>query len=299
MRLQLSAKLDPGEQIGQACAAEERMADSNRLRALAEVVAAEAWHKAFEDVGARTDLHVDVVFGVGRIGGGDPSGVRFRLALRRAELVVIAPEHEPVRIDPASVRRDASKPVLGKTEAKTKVSKSAGLSLAGQSGVSTKGVKAEVGAKGNISLAAAKNRTVTATQMFKGMTVTQSQTPDGQYRWSIEPALGEATLAGRPWEADKAPRLQLVDQRPLGSKSMPPTVRIEVRCLREDLEISQIKLDDPSVWAAFNRRKAARNRMVAAEAAIRTLLTEEGLVTGDMSDPYAQLILAMTITNAI
>jgi len=275
------------------------MSDSNRLRALAEVVSVEGWHKAFEDGGARADLHVDVVFGVGRIGGGDPSGVRFRLGLKRAQLVVVSPDHEPVRIDPASVRRDAPKPVLGKTEVKAKVSKSAGLSLTGQAGASTKGLKAEAAGKAHVALAASKNRTVVATQAYKGMTVTQSRTAEGGYRWAIEPALGEGSLAGRPWDAEKSPMLALVDQRPRGSKSMPPTVRIEVRCLREDLEISQIKLEDPQLWALLNRRKAARNRLIAAEAAIRTLLAEEGLVSGDMNDAFAHLTLAVTVADAV
>jgi hypothetical protein len=83
---------------------------------MAEVVSAEAWHQAFVDGRGRSDLHADVVFGIGRIGGGDPSGVRFRLASRRAQVIVVVPEREPAAIDLATVRRDASKPVAGKVE---------------------------------------------------------------------------------------------------------------------------------------------------------------------------------------
>lgn len=275
------------------------MAESNRRRALAELVTAEAWHMAFRDGRTRADLHVDVVFGTGRIGGGDPSGVRFRLSLKRADLVVIIPEHEPAGVDTASVRRDTPKETLGKVETKAKVSRSVGLTLSGAAGASTKGVKADALAKANLSLAVSKNRTVTASQTFRGMPVVQNKTPDGAHRWAISPALGEAFLAGRPWDATKVPRLELLDQRAPGSKSMPPTVRVEVRCLREDLEISQIKLDDESAWSLINRRKAAQTRRIAAEAALRTLLAHEGLIAGDLSDPFAEITLAMTVADVI
>lgn len=274
------------------------MADSNQAKALAEVVTAEAWHRAFAEGRTRADLHVDVVFGTGRIGGGDPSGVRFRLALKRAELVVVAHLHEPVRIDPSSVRRDAPKPVGGTIEAKAKVSKSVGLSADGQVGASAKGIKAAANAKVSAAFAASNNRTLTSTKIFRGMEVTQNKI-DGDYRWVIEPAAGEAILQGRPWDAEKLPRLQLVDQRPVGTKSMPPSVRIEVRCLREDLEITNIKLDGTPDWSLIKRRKHAQNRQIAAEAAIRTLLAREGLVTSDMDDPYAQLTLAVVSTDAV
>lgn len=275
------------------------MSDSNRRRALAEVVNAEAWHQAFAEGRARTDLHVDVVFGIGRIGGGDPSGVRFRLALKRAELVVIVPDVEPVKVDPSSVRRDAPKEVLGKIETKAKVSKTLGIGASVNGGVDAKGVKGKAEARASASLDASKNKTVTATQTFKGMTVTQNRTADDHLRWVIEPSLGARVLDGRPWDAEKIRRLQLIDQRPQGSKSLSPVVRIEVRCLREDLAITDIKLDNEIAWAKVRRRKAAQNRMVAAEGAIRTLLSQEGLVVGDMADPYAQLTLAMTTADAV
>ena len=68
------------------------MADDNRKRALADVVTVDAWHAEFSNDAPRVDLHIDVVFGVGRIGGGESAGVRFRLSLRRAEVVVVAHE---------------------------------------------------------------------------------------------------------------------------------------------------------------------------------------------------------------
>lgn len=275
------------------------MSDSNRRRALAEVLTVDAWHKAFTEGRTCADLHVDVVFSSGRIGGGDSTGVRFRLALKRAELVVIAPELEPVKINPASIRRDAPREVLGKIETKAKHGKSLNASLRAQAGVSAKGPKADVHAGASASLTKSRQRTVTASQTFKGMQVTQSRTSDDDPRWTIEPAMGEAHLSGRPWNAERSRQLELIDQRPPRSNSMAPAVRIEVRCLREDLEITDIMLEDPSLWTRIRRRKAVENRRIAAEAVIRTLLADEGLIAGDLADPFAQITLAMTTADAV
>lgn len=275
------------------------MSDTNRRKALAEVVTAEAWHAMFKPNRTQADLHVDVVFGAGRIGGGDSSGIRFRLSVRRAEVIVIVPEHEPVAIDKVSVRRDAPQAESGKIESKVKTRRSASLAAGAGLGANEKGTKAHAEAKAQMALAASKECAITATQAQKGMVVTQSQTTEGHYRWLVEPALAAMNLGGRPWDAAKTPRLRLMDQRPAGSKSMPPIVRIEVRCLREDLEITNITVDDDKTWNLLKRRKAHETRRIAAEAAIRAMLTEEGLVVGDMADPYAPITLAMTIADAV
>ena len=44
------------------------------------------------------DLHADVVFGVARVGGEADSPVRFRLSIKRAGIIVLIPESEPVRL---------------------------------------------------------------------------------------------------------------------------------------------------------------------------------------------------------
>jgi hypothetical protein len=79
----------------------------NRKRAFADVVTIDAWHESFLEDHAKVDLHVDVVFGTARIGGESQSPVRFRLSAKRAEVVVIIPDSEPVSVDRNSVSRDA------------------------------------------------------------------------------------------------------------------------------------------------------------------------------------------------
>jgi hypothetical protein len=78
----------------------------NRRRAFADVVSIDAWHAAFGAKRPRVDLHADVVFGTARVGGEVESPVRFRLSVKRAEVVVIIPDSEPVSVDPKSVARE-------------------------------------------------------------------------------------------------------------------------------------------------------------------------------------------------
>jgi len=162
------------------------LVDDNRRRALAEVVTAEAWHAAFSNEKPQVDLHVDVAFGRGRIGGGDSSGVRFRLSLRRAEIVVILPELEPVRVATATVRRDTPRPVTGKIESRGKVSTKAGVDVAAHA---VAGVISNASAKATarFSFGKSRDRTVLATQSFSGMSVLQSKTSEDHYRWTISP----------------------------------------------------------------------------------------------------------------
>ncbi len=78
----------------------------NRKRAFADVVTIDAWHDTFSESVSTVDLHADVVFGTARVGGDAQSPVRFRLSVRRAEIIVIIPDSEPVSVDRKSVSRD-------------------------------------------------------------------------------------------------------------------------------------------------------------------------------------------------
>jgi hypothetical protein len=79
----------------------------NRRRAFADVVTIDAWHDAFDGEKARADLHADIVFGTARVGGEPESPIRFRLSIKRAEIVLVVPPSEPITIDRSSVSRDS------------------------------------------------------------------------------------------------------------------------------------------------------------------------------------------------
>ncbi len=90
----------------------------NRKRILSEVVSLEAWQQP-TDVASQLSLHADVVFKEGRIGGEENSKLRFKLRVKRAELIIIVPENEPVSVIRNSVSRDTIK-VVGTKTAKSK-----------------------------------------------------------------------------------------------------------------------------------------------------------------------------------
>jgi hypothetical protein len=261
----------------------------NRKRAFADVVTIDAWHESFGDGPSKVDLHADVVFGTARIGGESESPVRFRLSVKRAEVVVVIPALEPLSVDRRSVSRDAperqgrlTEVVEQSTQANAKGAFAASVSHTGLSGSAS----AEGGAQATIS--ASKKLEVSATLQF--MIVTQSKTSEGHYRWAIEPTTTKI-LEGRPWDPTKQPRLKLVDERKDRSKGIPPTVRVEVRCRREDLSIEDLEIKDENLWEALKGRVGFRNRIAAAESYIRDRLSAEGLEVNNIQDIFGQLTL--------
>jgi hypothetical protein len=148
---------------------------------------------------------------------------------------------------------------------------------------------AELGAEASVSA----SERVEVTAMLQLIEVTQSMTPEGDYRWSLKPSKG-TTLTGRPWDAESTPRLKIVDLRKDRSKGLPPAVRVEVRCRREDLEIKYIEIKSKNTWEAVKNRAGFRNRLAAAEAYIRDRLTKEGLAIKNFSDAFGEVTVAST-----
>lgn len=274
------------------------MTQSNRKRGLADVVSVEAWHKEFRGKIAKSDLHVDVVFMSGRIGGMLTDEVRFQLSLKRAEVVVILPVGEPAKVDPASVSRDTPLRKISARET-TRLKKEAGAK-AGLKG-SLDVVKPKLGATLDISagMSAAKEKVVAIAETLGSITATHSRNDDGDHRWVLTPSV-EAVLDGRPW-ASGSPRLKVMDTRTDRIKSLPPSIRVEVRCRREDLHITSIALKDDEKWSLIKLGPDHRNKIAAAEALIRTRLFEDGLLHAgaDITDPYTQMTLVAVAAEGV
>jgi len=261
----------------------------NRRRAFADVVAIDAWHQDFDGDTSKVDLHADVVFGTARVGGEEEAPVRFRLSVRQAEIVVVIPETEPVIVDKASVSREAPEIHGQITETLEKHAQaSVKAAVAGSMGSSGPSGSADIGASAQRSIASSSKVEITGTVQF--MIVTQSKTSEGYYRWIVQSRNGEP-LAGRPWNGEEKPRLKLVDQRKDRTKGIPPTVRVEVRCRREDLKIEDLELKEERLWHLVSSKLGHRNRMAAAESYIRDRLTEEGLDVKNIEDIFGQLTL--------
>ena len=64
----------------------------------------------------------------------------------------------------------------------------------------------------------------------------------------------QKAIVGRPWDAIKQPRLKLVDQRKDRTRGIPPTVRVEIKCRREDLLIEDLEIKDETLWQTAKRK---------------------------------------------
>jgi hypothetical protein len=261
----------------------------NRRRAFAEVVAIDAWHDGFSKTVSTVDLHVDVVFGTGRIGAEAESPVRFRLSVRQADVVVIIPDTEPVGVEKKSVSRDA--PALRGKVTDT-IERSAKGKAKGRiaASISTTALRGAGAAELEAESAVAQTKKIEVVGTIQFIAVTQSKTADGHYRWSLKPT-SVSSLEGRPWDAEKQPRLKLVDKRKDRSKGIPPAVRVEVRCRREDLVIEDLEMKDETRWEELKRRTGIKNNVAAAESYIRDRLLEEGLEVGNIGELFGQLTL--------
>lgn len=266
------------------------MNQPNRKRGLADLVGVEAWHRAFTSEAQDAELHIDVVFGSARLGRGPDEPVRFQLSVRRAEVVVIVPSGEPVKVLPHSVVRDAPR-ITGST-VERQTSRRA-LSAGGALSTTARGAL-DATAAASARMETDVERTMEAARVIGAMEVLHMRNDDGDHRWILS-SEGRSGLSGRPWDGS-APRLTLRDCRTDPSRGIAPTVRVEIRCLREDLEITGLAMKDERFWARLSSRPGHRNRMAAAEALIRTRLFEEGLLSlqADVSDDRLDMLLAAT-----
>lgn len=214
---------------------------NNRLKAFADLVSVDAWHDTFKGRRRDANLYADVVFGTARVGQEQDAEVTFRLSIARAEVVIVVPDNEPIRVDPRSVKRDDPFPNVKRTHTvETKTAET----VAGQA-------KIALGAKPSASLNASTQASsdvsntekLVITSTAAPVRVTLSTTADGFYRWTCSP-LSDSKLEGRGWDAATEPRLRLIDGRVSSSQTIAPAVRIEVGCLREDLVIEDLELKE-------------------------------------------------------
>lgn len=263
---------------------------NNRSRVFSEVVSIDAWHKPFADGAELVDLHADVVFLDARVGEEQESPVRFRLSIKRAQVVVVVPEHEPVAIDKWSVQRDAQEFEGRLTETLEQSASAAGEI---EAGASISGPL--LSARGRLAAEVQANKVIERSAPLRLIVALQGKSPDGHYQWTLTPQSGEV-LRGKSWDPS-VPRLKLRDVRTDISRGLPPCVRLEIRCRQEDLAIDDIRLKDEGRWAKIQSRFGFLNRRAAAIAYVRQALTEEGLDVANIEDPFGRVTLASVLAQ--
>lgn len=253
-------------------------------RVFVDTLSVEAWYDAFAGDSKRADLRVDVTFRKGVPVGAEPeSPVRFRLSLKRAEIVVIIPDNGTLGVDQNSVARDA--PVGSGRSTNTAVSAKEGIATGEIGGSIRSGVDVVAKVRGETKQSI--SRSTELNQTVRLMMVLHSAVPNG-HAWEIKPTVGEA-LEGKPWDVKTEPRLQLIDKRKDCSTPLPESIIVEARCRREDLDIQDIELKNDK--NSFISRK--KNNIAAAEGYIRSQFEKSGLDVdiGSMDEKFLRLVL--------
>ena len=84
---------------------------------------------------------------------------------------------------------------------------------------------------------------------------------------------------------------------------LPLFIELAVRCLREDLVISDIKVKDPEKGTGrfFGKKMEEINpaNIRAAETVIRNSLTKYGLEAGELSEDFSRIVLGSIPPQAL
>lgn len=263
---------------------------SNRARLFADVISIDAWHTGFAGEQGIAQLHADAVFGDGHLGAEAEARVRFKLRLRRAEVTIVTPHSEPISVVKSSVSRD-NPAANGLIKNVVSMASSGGFQLSGDLALAPARVAAHFGAEAASCSSEAHRLDLETEQSFSEIRTVQSQDKDGHYRWILTPGVGLTSLSGRPWDPNREPRLSLRDTRK-DKSHLEPSVRVEVRCRKEDLDIYDIEVKDEPVAHRIKRKVGFDNRRAAAEAYIRMVLAEEGLCAEHFDDNFGIVTLA-------
>lgn len=258
----------------------------NRTRALAQAVSVDGWIGSFNDEG-HAQVHADIVFRQGSFGDNPNSKVRFKIALKRAEIVLRIPNEEPLKVVRKSVERQ-TKSAAGKKTAK----KSKKTDILGKVGIKL-GRKPKGSAEVAAGFESTAENNLVIEEEIRYFVEQHFVTPDGNYAWEIttSEAAESAHLSGSPWDAVGKPRMAVKQEQapPSGSVSMV----IEIRCAREDIEIIDLEEKDPEAKRIF-RNKANKNiNLAAAEQVIKDELFKAGfLEVPDLGEKHSRLLIA-------
>lgn len=262
---------------------------SNRGRSLNEVVAIEAWHKRFDAETKESDLFLHVKFQEAAFGGRPQDVVRFKVALRKAHVVVM-PE-DPIRVPRAHVRRDRLS-----VEAETSLVEGKKRTVSNAFGLTGKLGKS--GGDGSASLEAKRASDKHSSEEHKvsvrhsGFLTEHSQTQDSEDCWTFEPALG-GVLKGNAFKNTES-ILRMIYKGEVSK--VPAIVKVQVRCLREDIEI--IGLEPKEGHEAELMTGIGRDRKLAlAEEIIKDILIENQLFFEDVSEKYSRVVVAEVIAE--
>lgn len=274
---------------------------SNKRRTLRQLAVVNAWFDPIpEATEGRYSFHMDVAFQGERLGGGDGDPVRFRVKLKRCEVVVVLPRSEQgLVIDPRTIA--SSGPTMVTLSRETNTSSTLRGSVEASGSVAGASAKASAGASGERST----TTKASAMQTVRVLQSMQSRSAEGHPCWVITRADSQVGLEGTLWDPHSEPRFHILDRRPKPVRDqeertgLHPTVTVEIRCKREDLEITDIALTDPEKNTRLPFGNGHKKRLKAAEAFIKHQLQLERLRVGDIHEIFSELVVGDMLVSLV
>ena len=255
--------------------------NSNTKKVFSEVVSVEAWHATFDKDG-RAKVHVDLSFFEGLLGAENESAITFRVSLRRAVLKLVVPPNEPLAVLQAPVDREPTLEGIRKIMSESQ----SGLQSAGKISAKLTGDSLGVAASGEakISKATATRTHTETTQGVSTFGIRQFTDANGCYCWEISPEMSDI-MRGKVWDPVKQPRLTV---KQTSSVKLPPVLEAHVLCRRGDIKIDKVEMKGKSAL----QNKFTRNRIAAAQAAIRDRILSLGLDHPDADNDLVEVKIA-------
>jgi len=246
------------------------------------VISADGWIAQYDSNG-QASVQVDIVFREAHFGGEVSDKVRFSIKVRRAEIVLIVPAGEPIQVLKETVARIASMAV-----GETTTTNSRSSSIAGALGMDTaSGLTASGGGAG-----ARETKTETVVRESIGKFIVQHFSPDGSMGWEVK-SPNSSALEGSPWDAATMPRYTVSRSAEKNKDGDRPTIRLEVRCRREDILIQGLEIKDSRKSTFFQKKRSKDANRAAAEQLIVEEIRKAGFLRlPNMSEPKSDLILA-------
>lgn len=271
------------------------MPTDNTHRSLRRLVVVDAWFRRSANRDDRYTLHADVSFNEERLGGDTEAMVIFKVAVKQCEVVFIPPKFD-FKVDRNSVRRQRPlKPqeIASSRQRKRGASGRLKLSL---------NRKPAAGADIGLERSRSSEQTSKSTQTKSMYNEQFTRSVDGHDAWRVDgQELANGRLLGPVFDVDTEPRLTLIDLRSEARRasdemrSMTPLSRIEVRCMRDDIDIYEVRMKDEDKQGWLANRPGHKERLHIAREVLREALLQEELSVGSLlNDPYAE----MTICDA-
>jgi len=263
---------------------------NNTIRSLKSMISVSGWIAKFDADNAAT-VHVNVVFGDGLFGAEPHHKIRFRLALKRAEVVVRIPDGQPIHVIGSSVAYTPnSQKVTRETQTQSTVE------MSGHFAGELSATGAAFAAGGKASADTRQTTSQTAIEDVRRYIVEHFTTDKSDNAWKVAHQEQRRVLSGAPWDPRTEPRLSVRRTAERNADGDKPSLTVEIRCRRQDLHIEGLQVKDDSIWRSFQSKKNRDANLAAAEQVIKDELVKAGFLNiPDLDEDFAELLVADVI----